>query len=272
MYSKELEEIIEAALADGVLTDKERAVLYKRAKAEGIDIDEFEIIIEGRLAKARKHEDWLRPTPPSKSSKEKQGIVLYCPSCGAIIDKTHAVCSECGYAFNQVKMSSYMENLYSKLEKASQVGNLDDDFFERRKARNKIVQHKVSIITNAAVPTSKEDMFEFLSAAIPNSKIINPWTCTYVGRIIIWAIISIITILLEYIISDDELVFGYLVSMYLIPFIFFGGNANNNDHNKLARAWKSKSEQIIIKARLAFRRDPKSLDLVNVFASQIGIK
>ena len=37
MFSKELEEFIDAALADGTLTEKERAVLYKRSQAEGVD-------------------------------------------------------------------------------------------------------------------------------------------------------------------------------------------------------------------------------------------
>lgn len=63
MFSKELEEVIEAALADGVLTDKERAVLHKRAAAEGVDLDELDVVIDGRLAKAKKQEDWLNPAP-----------------------------------------------------------------------------------------------------------------------------------------------------------------------------------------------------------------
>ena len=33
MYSKELEELIESVLADGVVTESERAVLRKRAEA-----------------------------------------------------------------------------------------------------------------------------------------------------------------------------------------------------------------------------------------------
>ena len=64
MLSKELEEIVEAALADGVLTDKERAVLHKRAQAEGVDPDELDIVLDGRLAKMKRSEDWLRPAPP----------------------------------------------------------------------------------------------------------------------------------------------------------------------------------------------------------------
>ena len=49
MYSKELEEIIEADLADGEITEKERAVLHKRAIAEGVDPDELDVVIEGRV-------------------------------------------------------------------------------------------------------------------------------------------------------------------------------------------------------------------------------
>ena len=76
MFSKELEEVIEAALADGVLTDKERAVLHKRAQAEGVDLDELDIVIDGRLAKMKRQEDWLRPAPPKEATNQKYGNVL----------------------------------------------------------------------------------------------------------------------------------------------------------------------------------------------------
>ena len=51
MYSKELEQLIDAALADGIITDKERAVIKKRAEKEGIDLDEIDVYLDGRLAK-----------------------------------------------------------------------------------------------------------------------------------------------------------------------------------------------------------------------------
>ena len=47
--SKELEVLIEASLADGVLTAKEREVLHKKALQEGMDPDELDVIVEGRL-------------------------------------------------------------------------------------------------------------------------------------------------------------------------------------------------------------------------------
>lgn len=99
MFSKELEEIIEAALADGVLTDKERAVLHKRALAEGVDPDELDIVLDGRLAKMKKSEDWLRPAPPQQLTNEKLGNVVKCPSCGSQVVGGSAVCPECGYTF-----------------------------------------------------------------------------------------------------------------------------------------------------------------------------
>ncbi|GEM_PF-3697527 len=49
MYSKELNELIDVVLADGVITDKERAVIHKRAQSEGIDPDEIDVFLDGRI-------------------------------------------------------------------------------------------------------------------------------------------------------------------------------------------------------------------------------
>lgn len=54
MYNEKLETLITAALADGVLTDKEKQILFKKAEAMGIDRDEFELVLNGRLAKRKK--------------------------------------------------------------------------------------------------------------------------------------------------------------------------------------------------------------------------
>lgn len=49
MYSKELEELIDAIVADGKITDKERAVVSKRAEKEGVDLDELEVYLDGKV-------------------------------------------------------------------------------------------------------------------------------------------------------------------------------------------------------------------------------
>ena len=48
-FSKEFERVVEAAIADGTLTEKERDVLHKRAQIEGFDPDEFDLIIDEKL-------------------------------------------------------------------------------------------------------------------------------------------------------------------------------------------------------------------------------
>ncbi|MFD1628662.1 hypothetical protein [Pseudopedobacter beijingensis] len=49
LYSSQLEKLIEIAITDGELTEKEKQVLFKRAEAEGIDLDEFEMVLEARI-------------------------------------------------------------------------------------------------------------------------------------------------------------------------------------------------------------------------------
>lgn len=51
MFSEELNKLIEAAFVDGVLTEKERAVILKRAKAEGADLDEVELLLDAEVQK-----------------------------------------------------------------------------------------------------------------------------------------------------------------------------------------------------------------------------
>ena len=49
MYNEKIEALIKAALADGVLTEKEKEILFKNAQAEGIDLDEFEMVLDARF-------------------------------------------------------------------------------------------------------------------------------------------------------------------------------------------------------------------------------
>lgn len=49
MYSEQLEALIKSILADGKITEKERAVLHKKAEAEGVDVDEIDVYVDGLL-------------------------------------------------------------------------------------------------------------------------------------------------------------------------------------------------------------------------------
>ena len=164
MFSKELEEVIEAALADGVLTDKERAVLHKRAQAEGVDPDELDVVIDGRLAKMKRQEDWLRPAPPKEATNQKYGNVLKCPSCGAQVVGGSALCPECGYAFSNVGANSSYEKLSEKLEAIDAAYRDKVSFSIPLYGVSKQAKEKASVIRMFPVPNTRADLLEFLAS------------------------------------------------------------------------------------------------------------
>lgn len=286
MFSKELEEVIDAALADGVITEKEREVLHKRAQAEGVDPDELDVVIDGRLAKTKKQKDWLRPTPPQHLANEKHGNVVKCPSCGAQVDRTKAICPECGYAFTNIKVVSSIKELYKKLEEADggSAGGFLATLTDNEQERNKrIAKQRATIIANAPVPTTKEDILEFLSAAVPNATIVNPLTGTIMGRSkiagIVLSVVVVLALIATLIAGGDGKALAIALGssagyggLMAFTYIVVGGNASDNEHNKLASAWKSKCEQIVIKARFSLREDKKTLEDIEHYAQLIGLK
>lgn len=73
MYNEKLEALITAALTDGMLTDKEKEILFKKAEAMGVDRDEFELVLDGRLAKRKKEMEAQAPKT-AKPAQKKSGI------------------------------------------------------------------------------------------------------------------------------------------------------------------------------------------------------
>lgn len=69
MYNEKLEALITAALADGILTDKEKDILFKKAEAMGIDRDEFDLVLDGRLAKRKKEMEAQAPQAAKPEQK-----------------------------------------------------------------------------------------------------------------------------------------------------------------------------------------------------------
>ncbi|MEY4659601.1 MAG: hypothetical protein RJB36_1367, partial [Bacteroidota bacterium] len=49
MFNEQLEKLIEMALMDGELTEKEKQILFKKAESLGVDLDEFEMVLEAKL-------------------------------------------------------------------------------------------------------------------------------------------------------------------------------------------------------------------------------
>ena len=112
MLTPELEQLINYALEDGVLTDKERSVLMRKAQAAGADLDEFEMILDAKLHEAQKAAAATAPKPNSN----KHGEVRKCPACGAMVSAFSTRCSECGFEFNNVETNKSANTLFEKLQ------------------------------------------------------------------------------------------------------------------------------------------------------------
>lgn len=112
MLTPELEQLINYALEDGVLTDKERSVLMRKAQAAGADLDEFEMILDAKLHEVQKTAAAAAP----KSNSNKHGEVRKCSACGAMVSAFSTRCSECGFEFNNVEANKSANTLFEKLQ------------------------------------------------------------------------------------------------------------------------------------------------------------
>lgn len=141
MYNEELETLIDAALADGVLTEKEKQILFKKAQKMGVDLDEFEMVLDARLVKLKKAEKAKESAPKSN----KLGDVKKCPNCGAVVQRFQGVCPDCGYAFEGVEVNASVKKLSEELVKKK-------DYYK-----------KMSVIQCFPVPNTKTDLIELIS-------------------------------------------------------------------------------------------------------------
>lgn len=129
MYNEQIEQLVNAALADGKLTEKEKQILFKKAQATGIDLDEFEMILDARLVELQKQESEKIAKSAPKSNK--LGDVKKCPNCGAIVQSYQGVCVECNYAFENIETNEAAKELSKLLQKCSndnQMKQLIDTF------------------------------------------------------------------------------------------------------------------------------------------------
>lgn len=167
MYNEQLEQLIDAALTDGVLTEKEKQILFKKAQAMGVDLDEFEMVLDARLVKLQKAEAEKAASSAPKSNK--LGDVKKCPACGAIVQSYQGICPECGFAFEGVdannsskKLADKIDNIIDEISAKKANGgkrNIFDDslYFEER---NRIT----NAIINFPIPNTKSDLFEFITS------------------------------------------------------------------------------------------------------------
>ncbi|MBO6190753.1 MAG: hypothetical protein J6N92_08140 [Alloprevotella sp.] len=116
MFSNALEQLINAAVTDGKLTDQERAVITRRAIAEGHDPQEVALIIDARLQALRQQQQAARPQ------------VKKCPACGGILSGLETRCPSCGYQLGgdeMLKLMGQMDTAFARYADGLEIQTLD---------------------------------------------------------------------------------------------------------------------------------------------------
>lgn len=170
MYNEQIEALISAALADGMLTEKEKQILFKKAQTMGIDLDEFEMVLDARLVELQKAEK--EKTEKSAPKSNKLGDVKKCPSCGAIVQSYLGACPECGYGFENISANLTSHVLAGKLEKISNEwdakwmnlpNGTDDEQDKIWDIKKRKEQALAQVILTTTIPNTKADLFEFIT-------------------------------------------------------------------------------------------------------------
>lgn len=162
----EIENLINMALADGAVTEKERAVILRKAEALGEDKDEIEMILEGTITLFNKQINSLNGQ--AGVSTRKEGVVKKCPSCGSQVSSFQTNCNHCGHEFRNIEVVYSINKLHTELQNAEEV--------ERNRPRSwaekidgelavakAVANRQKAIISSFPVPNAKEDLMEFLS-------------------------------------------------------------------------------------------------------------
>ncbi|MDR1883118.1 MAG: hypothetical protein LBR26_10120 [Prevotella sp.] len=250
MYSEKLEKLIELALADGVLTDKKKQVLLKNAEAEGIDLDEFEMVLDAKVYERQQNNSVVnnvvveQPVPKPVVEEKKTSIQTLFQLLNEAEETSN---KELDAAIEQRRMEL---NKLSAKDIANLAGNVlggaipgvglvkelfsggdDDDATELDKeiykltarSKERLIARKKSIISNFPIPTLKDEAIEFLSNATPYAK------------------------------KQGN---------------FFSG-IKYEAHNELVPTWKLKCEQIIRQANLSFKNDASTMNAINEYAKQL---
>lgn len=261
MFSKELENLIQATLEDGVLEEYEKAALVKRATAEGVDLAELEIYINSILQKRQRELNEKKNAEFAQAEqKKKEAIGKVCPKCGKQVTPLTLVC-ECGFEFTNSKSESSVHRL------SEQINKINDKFKNNDQERTLQVMDAINLFP---VPNTKEDIIEFLALSASSSKLQGG----FLGSIRNRAILAISLVIVIFCLFAPE-GWGYNPLERWVNCIsggfFYGAGIYNTiillatiagsywfvckydidtlRRNKIAAVWHAKFDQVLMKGR-----------------------
>ena len=250
MYSDQIEKLIAFALADGELSEKEKQILFKKAEAEGIDLDEFEMVLEAKIFEKQSTNSTSKIAVAPQS--DKFGDIKKCPSCGAIAQSLTTRCADCGHDFKNLESVNSIKEFFrdyqlleSKvvLNQGKNVGGLMGKLVGNIESigggdwKRAVFTKKKEFIMHYPIPNSKEDIIEFLTMAFPLASPAKKSKFSGFKK------------------------FG----------AHFGDDHAKNYDFMIAEVWMQKCEQLIMKSKFAMKDDKKSMQEIEYYANQLGI-
>ena len=140
----DIEKLINIAKEGGELTEKQKAIILRKAEKLGEDVDEVEMILET-----------VKPKPVSKEIPVSSEKRMKCPNCGAVILDTALSCPECGFVLDK-------ENIAS-LKAREQIEILQNKLNETSNPEKQAL-----LINTFTMPITKEGLSQFLELAYSN--------------------------------------------------------------------------------------------------------
>jgi hypothetical protein len=241
--NEELLKYIDLAIADGTISEKERSVVLKKAVEFGVDADEAEMILEGRLHQVLSHKQKINETPNEErrsfsTSHSTDTKPLKCSNCNAFFESFATHCSYCGYEFTNLSANSSVKVLHQKLMEIESKRVIDNNPFKAFGAmmmknlsgshHDEVDMQKMELIRSFPIPNTKEDLLEFFTLALPEA------------------------------------------TVKIRKFI---GITYQEDRTKEAikKVWLTKCEQIIMKAKFAMTDDPQTQLIIEQYARELNL-
>lgn len=119
----EIDLLIKEYLTDGVITDRERKAILRKAKRLELDVDEVDLYIDAQIQKLNNK----NTPPPLPSPRTLQQQEHKCPFCGANLPDITDKCPQCD-SFITPKSSEELNDIIDKLEEALVNLKSSDDF------------------------------------------------------------------------------------------------------------------------------------------------
>jgi Zn finger protein HypA/HybF involved in hydrogenase expression len=235
----ELEKFIDFAVADGEVTDKEKAILIRKAEEFGVELDEMEMVLNAKLHMIQKEAQPKEGLAEVTPHAENKPSVAKCPQCAAAIESFSTICPYCDAELRDIKASKTISELHADLTKAEVAG--EDEFKNKGfmekltnnfNSQSHVIKKKISILNSYPIPNTKEDILEFLVLAKSNVK-------------------------------------GIKIDFSMR---MMGAGHKDNHIVQYRQAWIGKCDQIIAKARFSMKDDKSLLNEIESYAKELKIK